>query len=149
MLFKRMPQGMLVELIYHVVLWLNAFPTKTEVSNTLSPRELSWECRLSAMSARGPKRETCNVGVGFDMSAKCHMTCHRHPAKTCCRRCQHCTTYLLVADMSAPCRQKKSHNNQITVVRGHFGRCVERPLKAFGDGGAKKAILASTMTLTM
>ncbi len=28
--FKKMPQIMLFELIYHVVLWLNAFPTKHE-----------------------------------------------------------------------------------------------------------------------
>ncbi len=70
--------------------------------------QFSWECRVSAMSARGPKRQTCNVGS--DMSSTCHMTCHmtccRHRAKTCCRRCRHDTTYLTVADMSAPCRQK-------------------------------------------
>ncbi len=28
--FKRMPQVILIELIYHVVLWLNTFPTKQE-----------------------------------------------------------------------------------------------------------------------
>jgi len=44
---------------------------------------------------------------------------------------------------------KKSHNNQITVFRGRFGRHVEWPLKAFGDSGAKKALLASTMRLTV
>ncbi len=33
--FKKMPQIILVELIYHVVLWLNAFPTKSGVSETL------------------------------------------------------------------------------------------------------------------
>jgi hypothetical protein len=27
LLFKKMPQIMLIELIYHVMLWLNAFPT--------------------------------------------------------------------------------------------------------------------------
>ncbi len=26
--FKMMPRLMLIELVYHVVLWLNAFPTK-------------------------------------------------------------------------------------------------------------------------
>jgi hypothetical protein len=26
--YKKMPQLMLIELIYHVVLWLNAFPMK-------------------------------------------------------------------------------------------------------------------------
>jgi hypothetical protein len=33
--FKKMPQVILIKLIYHVVLWLNAFPTKTGVSATL------------------------------------------------------------------------------------------------------------------
>ena len=35
-----MPQVILIELIYHVVLWLNAYPTKSGVSDTLSPREI-------------------------------------------------------------------------------------------------------------
>jgi hypothetical protein len=35
--FKKMPQVILIELIYHIVLWLNAFPTKTAMSATLSP----------------------------------------------------------------------------------------------------------------
>jgi hypothetical protein len=38
--FKKMPQIILIELIYHVVLWLNAFPKKSGVSETLSPREI-------------------------------------------------------------------------------------------------------------
>ncbi len=33
--FKRMPQVMLIELIYHVVLWLNVFPMKTGVSKDI------------------------------------------------------------------------------------------------------------------
>jgi hypothetical protein len=38
--FKKMPQIMLVKLIYHVVLWLNAFPTKiTSVGNTLTVQD--------------------------------------------------------------------------------------------------------------
>jgi hypothetical protein len=28
LLFKKMPQIIFIKLIYHVVLWLNAFPTK-------------------------------------------------------------------------------------------------------------------------
>ena len=35
--FKRMPRLVLIELIYHVVLWLNAFLAKSGVSETLSP----------------------------------------------------------------------------------------------------------------
>jgi hypothetical protein len=38
--FKKMPQIILIELIYHVVLWLKAYPTKSGVSNTLLPREI-------------------------------------------------------------------------------------------------------------
>jgi hypothetical protein len=38
--FKQMPQVMLIELIYHVILWLNAFPFQSGVSKLLSPREL-------------------------------------------------------------------------------------------------------------
>jgi hypothetical protein len=44
--FKKMPQIMLIELIYHVVLWLNAFPTKLGVSETLSPREIVMRHKL-------------------------------------------------------------------------------------------------------
>ncbi len=35
-----MPQLMLIELIYHVVLWLDAFPMKSGVSATMSPQEI-------------------------------------------------------------------------------------------------------------
>ena len=38
--FKKMPQVILIELIYRVVLWLNAFPTKTGVSAMLSLQEI-------------------------------------------------------------------------------------------------------------
>ncbi len=45
--FKKMPQIMLIELIYHVVLWLNAFPTKSGVSETLSLREIVMRHKLN------------------------------------------------------------------------------------------------------
>ncbi len=38
--FTRMPQLILIELIYHAVLWINAFPSKSSISETLSPREI-------------------------------------------------------------------------------------------------------------
>ena len=38
--FTKMPQIILIELIYHVVLWLNAFPSKSGISETLSPRKI-------------------------------------------------------------------------------------------------------------
>ena len=36
--FKKMPRLVLIELVY--MLWLNAFPAKSGVSETLSPREI-------------------------------------------------------------------------------------------------------------
>jgi hypothetical protein len=44
--FKKMPRIMLIELIYHVMLWLNAFLTKTEVSETLSPHKIVYQHKL-------------------------------------------------------------------------------------------------------
>ncbi len=44
--FKKMPQIMLVELIYHVVLWLNAFPKKSGVLETLSLQEIVMRHKL-------------------------------------------------------------------------------------------------------
>jgi len=44
--FKKMPRLMLIELIYHVVLWLNAFPANSGVSETLSPREIVYRHKL-------------------------------------------------------------------------------------------------------
>jgi hypothetical protein len=45
--FKKMTQIMLIELIYHVVLWLNAFPTKSGVSETLLPCEIVMRHKLN------------------------------------------------------------------------------------------------------
>jgi len=44
--YKKMPQLILIELIYYVVLWLNAFPMKSGVSATLSPREIVFRRKL-------------------------------------------------------------------------------------------------------
>jgi hypothetical protein len=41
-----MPQFMLVELIYHVVLWLNAFPTKSGKSEALSLHKIVMRHKL-------------------------------------------------------------------------------------------------------
>jgi hypothetical protein len=38
--FEFIPRRLKMELIYFVVLWLNAFPAKSGVSGTYSPREL-------------------------------------------------------------------------------------------------------------
>ncbi len=45
--FKKMPQVILIKLIYHIVLWLNAYPTKSGVSDTLSPREIVLQQKLN------------------------------------------------------------------------------------------------------
>jgi hypothetical protein len=46
LLFTKMPQIMLIELIYHVVLWLNAFPTKSVVSTMLLPHKIAYRHKL-------------------------------------------------------------------------------------------------------
>ncbi len=48
LLFKRMPRLMLVELIYHMVLWLNAFPAKSGLSETLSPCKIVYRHKLDS-----------------------------------------------------------------------------------------------------
>jgi hypothetical protein len=45
--FKKMPQIMLIELIYHIVLWLNPFLKKSGVSETLSPCKIAMRHKLN------------------------------------------------------------------------------------------------------
>jgi hypothetical protein len=60
--FKKMPRLMLIELIYHVVLWLNAFPANSGVSETLSPREIVYRHKLDfAKHCKSPFRTYCEV----------------------------------------------------------------------------------------
>ncbi len=66
--FKKMPRLMLIELIYHVVLWLNAFPEKSGVSGTLSPREIVYPHKLDfAKHCKSPFGTYCEV---HDIPAK-------------------------------------------------------------------------------
>ena len=44
--FSRMPRRMKIELVYFIVLWLNAFPIKSGISSTFSPQELLVRWRL-------------------------------------------------------------------------------------------------------
>jgi hypothetical protein len=58
--YKKIPQLMLIELIYHVILWLNAFPTKSGISSTLSPREIVLRHRLDfAKHCKAPFGSYC------------------------------------------------------------------------------------------
>ncbi len=60
--FKRMPRLMLIELIYHVVLWLNAFPAKSGVSETLSPHKIVYRQKMDfAKHCRLPFGTYCEV----------------------------------------------------------------------------------------
>jgi len=60
--YKKMPQIILIELIYHVVLWLNAFPAKSGVSETLSPREIVLRHRLDFKKhCRAPFGSSCEA----------------------------------------------------------------------------------------
>jgi hypothetical protein len=46
LLFKKMPRLMLIELVYHVVLWLNVFLAKSGVTETLSPCKIVYRHKL-------------------------------------------------------------------------------------------------------
>jgi hypothetical protein len=60
--FKKMPRLMLIELVYHMVLWLNAFPAKSGVSKTLSPRKIVYRHKLDfAKHYKSPFRTYCKV----------------------------------------------------------------------------------------
>jgi hypothetical protein len=45
--FKKLPWIVLIELIYHVLLWLNAFPALSSVSETLSPCKIVMRHKLN------------------------------------------------------------------------------------------------------
>ncbi len=67
--FKKMPRMMLIELIYHIMLSLNAYPTKTGVSETLPPRKIVYQHKLVfAKHCKLPFRTYCEA--------------HREPAPT-------------------------------------------------------------------
>jgi hypothetical protein len=59
--FKKMPRLILIELIYHVVLWLNAFPAKSGVSETLSPRSIVYRHKDFAKHCKSPFGTYCEV----------------------------------------------------------------------------------------
>ncbi len=60
--FKKMPRLILIKLIYHVVLWLDAFPLKSGVSANLSPRELMIRHKLNfAKHCRAQFGSYCKV----------------------------------------------------------------------------------------
>ena len=46
--YKRLPKRMVVELMYFVTMWLNAFPVKNGISEKYSPREFLQRRRLDA-----------------------------------------------------------------------------------------------------
>ncbi len=59
--FKKMPRLMLIELIYHTVLWLNAFLAKSGVSETLSPCKIVYPHKLDVKHCRLPFGTYCKV----------------------------------------------------------------------------------------
>jgi hypothetical protein len=60
--FKKMPRLMLIELVYHVVLWLNAFPSNSGVSKTLSPHEIVYRHKLDfPKHCKSPFRMYCKL----------------------------------------------------------------------------------------
>jgi hypothetical protein len=63
LLFKNMPRLMLIDLVYyHVVLWLNAFPAKSGVSETLSPGKIVYRHKLNfTKHCKSPFGTYCKV----------------------------------------------------------------------------------------
>jgi len=60
--FKKMPRLMPIELIYHVVLWLNAFPANSGVSEMLFPRGIVYWHKLDfAKHCKSPFGTYCKV----------------------------------------------------------------------------------------
>jgi hypothetical protein len=60
--FKNMPRLMLIELIYHVVLWLSTFLAKSGVSETLSPRKIVYRHKLDfAKQCKSPFGTYCKI----------------------------------------------------------------------------------------
>ncbi len=67
---KKIPQLMLIELIYHIVLWLNTFLMKSGVSKTLLPQEMyiltNWILPRIAMiylgaTVKPTKSQSCQI----------------------------------------------------------------------------------------
>ncbi len=57
-----MPRLMLIDLVYHVVLWLNPFPATSGVSETLSPWEIVYWHKLNfAKHCKSPFGTYCEV----------------------------------------------------------------------------------------
>ncbi len=56
--FSHVPKRMYIEFVYFVILWLNAFPVKSEISQTISPRELLsvgvWTTRIIVECSQAP-----------------------------------------------------------------------------------------------
>jgi hypothetical protein len=63
--FKEMPQVILIELIYHVVLWLNAFLTKTGMSAMLSSPKIDYRHKLDF-----PKHCKAQFGINCEAHDK-------------------------------------------------------------------------------
>ena len=62
LLFKKTPRLMPIELVYHMVLWLNAFPAKSGVCDTLSPDEIVYWHKLDfAKHCKLPFGTYCEV----------------------------------------------------------------------------------------
>ena len=60
--FKKIPRLMQIELVYHVVLWLNTFPANSGVSKTFSPREIVYRHKLDFVKhCKSPFGTYCEV----------------------------------------------------------------------------------------
>jgi hypothetical protein len=75
LLFEKMPQIMLIMLIYHVVVWLNTFPTKSGVSTMLLPRKIVYRHKLDFMKHCKAQFGTCCEAHDEPTLTKMMVTC--------------------------------------------------------------------------
>ena len=60
--FKHVPRRVKIELVYFIVFWLNAFPSKAGVSRQFSPREFILRLKVDYKKhCRVPFRSYCEV----------------------------------------------------------------------------------------
>jgi hypothetical protein len=73
--FSHVPKRMKIEFVYFVILWLNAFPVKSGISQTISPRDL-------LMRWRSDYKKHCRVRHSQAPTVKCTMSrCLRTPCR--------------------------------------------------------------------
>ena len=67
--YSIMPKLMIIELMHHVVMWMNSFPVKSGISEKWSPRELVARHKLDAkLHCKAPFGSYCEVHMDPDIT---------------------------------------------------------------------------------